>query len=124
MVLSEERLEVVATRVPVERVRVRKRIVTEDRTVTVTVRREELAVERFPVDPDAPVDGAPGRDDVVTLVLHEEVPEVTTRVVPRERVRVHVETRSAEEQVSAELGREVLDVDETSSSSSGEWPAR
>lgn len=55
---SEERLVVRTEAVPVRRVRIRKVIVSEERTVTVTVRREELRVEEEPLDGTDVVDRA------------------------------------------------------------------
>ena len=63
---------------PAERVRIRRRLVQEEVTVTVTVQREELHVEREPISrfdepgPGRPADAA---DDVV-IVLREERPVV------------------------------------------------
>lgn len=51
VVLHEERLRVGTRRMPVERVVVRRRVVTEVRHVQVTVRREELEVVRVPIEP-------------------------------------------------------------------------
>lgn len=113
VVRSEERLTV-RTRMQVSgRVRVAKRVVTEERTVTVTVRREELVVEHLPAgEDDAAPARRPGTDGpVVELVLSEEEAQVTTRVVPRERVRVFLDRVTQEVDVSGEVAREVVDVD-------------
>ena len=63
---------------PVERVRLSRRIVTELRQVEIEVRREELVVERSPVDDpaDHPVSPGPDRvtNDDLVIVLSEEVP--------------------------------------------------
>src|SRR5687768_13223058 len=48
-VLSEEQLEVGTEVRPAERVRLRKHVVTEEVTVTVQVRREELVIDREPI---------------------------------------------------------------------------
>ncbi|WKK71888.1 DUF2382 domain-containing protein [Rathayibacter oskolensis] len=50
VIRSEERLEVTTVRTATERVRIRRVIVTEERTVTVSLRREELVIEREPLD--------------------------------------------------------------------------
>jgi stress response protein YsnF len=52
-----------------------------------------------------------GPDAVVTLVLSEEVPEVTVRAVPRERVRVYVDQVTTQDVVTGEVARERVDVD-------------
>lgn len=114
VVLHEERLRVEA-RGMARRVRVRKAVVTEQQQVTVTVRREVLHVEEVPGDaglvevPDA--DAAP--PEPLELVLHTEEVEVVTRVVPTERVRVHVDRVESTQQVAADLRRERVEVDRT-----------
>jgi uncharacterized protein (TIGR02271 family) len=116
VVRHEERLAVGTTRHAVGRVRVAKRVVTEERTVTVTVRREELVVEEQPLPSGTALDEAKGFADrggtpVLELVLWEE--EVRTEVVavPRERVRVYVDRVESSTQVTEELAREVVQVD-------------
>jgi stress response protein YsnF len=128
VVRSEQRLVPGVERRVGGRVRVAKRVVTEERTLTVTVRREELVVEHLPVAEGVIGEGtvgdqggeavvhtgaarAPGSDAVLTLVLSEEVPEVTVRAVPRERVRVHVDRVTTEEVVTGDVARERVDVD-------------
>lgn len=117
VIRSEERLRTGMQRVPVERVRVCTRLVTETRTVTVQVRREELVVERVAIPAGGAVDGddshltaKDGGEPVVEMVLREEVPEVLTRVVPVERVRVYVDRVAGTEQVSAAVRREEVEL--------------
>jgi len=110
MDLHAEQLTISTERVAVERVRFTKRIVTTTRTIEVPVPVEQLVVQREPLDPTgATVEGAPDRDEFV-IVLHEEVPEVTVRVVPTERVVVRVRTVAGEERLTADLATEVADV--------------
>lgn len=120
IVRSEERLSV-DTRAEVSgTVRLSKRIVTEEHTVTVTVRREELVVQRFPgpsgheLDASRVTEGSPpgSTPPVLELVLSEEQFEVVTRVVPRERVRVYVDAVTELVEVTESLDKEVVDVDE------------
>ncbi|GAA0309638.1 DUF2382 domain-containing protein [Kineococcus aurantiacus] len=135
VVLSAEVLSTGTVRVPVERVRVAKRIVHTTRTIEVPVRVEELVVTREAVEATAdpatdlvadpadlladpgdlvadpatePVPGA-GPTEVV-LVLHEEVPQVSLRVEPVEVVRVEVQRVTGETVLEAELRTEVADV--------------
>ncbi len=113
---SEEELHHAGTRVkPVRRVRFAKRIVTEYVEVRVPLRREELHVYEEEI-----VDGVaePGElaldDDTLVMTLHaEEAIGVRTRVVPRERVRVHLDVVQSERQVATELRREVVELEET-----------
>jgi stress response protein YsnF len=124
VIRSEQRLVAGVERRVGGRVRIAKRVVTEERTVTVTVRREELVVEHLPVPgTDARTDTEPGTsrtpdvppaphgsDAVVTLVLSEEVPEVSVRVVPRERVRAYVDRVTTLEVVTEDVDLERVDV--------------
>jgi stress response protein YsnF len=125
VVLSAERLDVATTRVPVERVRVLKRVVTEMRTLEVPVRVEQVVVVHDDLRDGGTFDtsevsepvgagetGAAaggGRTPVVTeieVVRHEEVPVVSLRVEPAERVTVRVVRVPGEAVVSAALCRE------------------
>ncbi len=120
VVRSEERLRAGVERVVTRRVLVGKRIVTEERTVNVTVRREELVFEDRPVGSEAGDAGfetdvrAGSGEPVVEFLLSEEEPVVTVRTVPRERVRVFREWQTSEQQVEAVLGREEIELDEGS----------
>ncbi len=112
VVRSEERLVPGVERVVRGAVRFGKRIVTEERTVTVTVRREELVLEHLTAEATTGVAGTSGRDGsgpVATLVLSEEVPEVTVRSVPRETVRLFVDRVTTEQDVTADVAREVVE---------------
>jgi len=120
VIRSEQQLVPGVERRVSSRVRIAKRVVTEERTVTVTVRREELVVEHLPADAAAgSPDVAPaphGSDAVVSLVLSEEVPEVSVRVVPRERVRAFVDRVTTLESLSADVALERVDVEVEESS--------
>ena len=113
VIRSEERLVAGTQRVVTGRVRLAKRIVVEERTVTVSVRREELVVEHLPPGPSDVATGLRPSDagaPVLELVLSEEEVEVVTRVVPRERVRVFVDTTQDSTAVEGTVRREVVDV--------------
>jgi uncharacterized protein (TIGR02271 family) len=114
MTRSEEVLEVGTVWRPVERVRLRRRIVEEDVTVTVRVRREELHVEREPLSAyEDPVEGSGlGPDGELVIVLHEERPVVGVETVPVELVRVGVDTVHVEDVlVEDELRKERIEVE-------------
>jgi uncharacterized protein (TIGR02271 family) len=114
VVRSEEQLHIHTVSVPVERVRVQKVIVTEERTITVTVRREELRLVREPVrpgeEPSAEVATFDSGDRVIDMVLHEEQIVIGRQVVPVERVRVVVDRVVTQQSVTAELSHEEVDV--------------
>jgi uncharacterized protein (TIGR02271 family) len=114
MVRSEEELVVTKRTVPRERVRFVKRIVTETVTRTVEVRREELHVERLPPDAAAPpgdTSGTPFAEEPMEIILMEEEVVITTRVVPRERVRLIRETVVGEEKLTAALRSERVELE-------------
>jgi uncharacterized protein (TIGR02271 family) len=108
--LTEEQLVVETERVPAQRVRVRKEIVEEEVTVTVTLRHEELVIEREPIAPgELPPEsaGAPRLDEPpIEIVLWAEEPVVSTRAVPTERVRVLRTLGSEQQDLTAQLRRE------------------
>lgn len=113
IIRSEEELVVDTVWRPVERVRLRRRVVEAEVTVTVRVRREELEIEREPVSRYEP----PRREDAIehpedlVIVLHEERPVVGVEVVPAERVRVRRELVVADEHtVTDTVRRERIDV--------------
>lgn len=112
VVRTEEQLRVgTSTRVR-ERVRLRKRVVSEEVTRTVTVAREVLDVEHVPADPSDPWDH-PGSEPAATdleIVLHEERVTVTTVVVPVERVRVRVDRVTEQVAIAEVLRREEVEV--------------
>lgn len=111
---SEERLVVATRTVPVSRLQVRGRIVTEQRTVQVTVRREDLVREQSPAGPelaDMPTRPAAGLPAPIVIVLHEQVPRVVLDTQPCERVSVTVVDVAGEQHVQAAVRKEAVEVD-------------
>ena len=104
VVLHEERVHVDVVREAVRAV-VRRRIVTEVRTIEVTVRREVLEVEHLPAEGPA-LPGSREPRQALSLVLSEEVPVVTLEVQPYERVTLDVHTVTTEERVTTTSGQE------------------
>lgn len=118
VVRSEEQQRAGVQRYPTHRLRVRKVAVTEERTVTVTVRREEFVLEEeslLGTAPTDPVHGAPGTglagrgEETVEMVLHAEVPTVTLTLVPVERIRVSKHTTTTDQMVTDTVRREVVE---------------
>lgn len=123
-VLSEERLDVTTEARPAERVRLRKQVVTEEVTVTVQVRREELVIEREPIGRDgvaAPEDGAFEEAAETVIVLHAEEPVVGRRVVPVERVKLRKDMVLEQASITEPVRRERAEVEHIPTS---EEPAR
>ncbi len=115
MTLSEEQLSVSTRPVATERVRLRKRVVTEEVTVTVPVRREQLVIEREPVTDDEVGEHVGGTDFVdrdEEIVLYAEVPVVEKVVRPVERVRLGTRVATEQRTVSGEVRNERADLDE------------
>ena len=112
---SEEELNVETAEREAGRARLRKYVVIDEVTQTVPVRREEIRVERLPIT-DA-TSSAAGHEPAISeeeheIVLYEEEAIVEKRVVPKERVRLSKQTHVEELQVSEELRREEIEVDE------------
>ena len=122
IVLHQEQLQVRTQWVTAGRVRLSRRIITETRTVELTVRREVLVVETdAAVSPDGAIagvarDGAassgpPADQTRLVFVLREEVPEVLHHVRAYEHVTAHVGIAETAGSVSSLLGAEVADLD-------------
>jgi uncharacterized protein (TIGR02271 family) len=117
MTRSEEELRVGTQTRERGRVRLRKYVTTEHEQVTQTVpvRREKVRLEREPpagADVDAATGGPEDTDPGPEVVLHEEQPVVEKRVVPRERVRLAKEVVTDQQQVTEEVRKEHIDVDD------------
>ena len=89
----------------------RKRVVTEQRVVTVELRREELVVEREPLEEVPAVPGeAPPVPEPLVLTMSEVQAVITKVVVPVERVRVVVDRVTEEHELRTTLRAEQVDV--------------
>jgi uncharacterized protein (TIGR02271 family) len=109
--VHEERLVPTVVRRPYRRVRIAKRVVTEQQTITVDVRREELVVEDLGVEGVAATEAPASKPEPLVLVLSREVPaEVVMRTEPVEVVRVHVDRTTQLGTVSAPVRHEEVDV--------------
>jgi len=109
MTRSEEELLVDTVKRPAERVRVRKRIVTEEVTVTVPLRREELTIERVAEGSAVAGTAAVAGDGPLVIELHREEYEVVKRVIPVERVRITKELLVEEHEVSGKIRKEQIE---------------
>jgi stress response protein YsnF len=113
MIRSEEELRVRVRR-RARRVRIKRYVVTDYVTTTIPVRREELRLvealgdEASRTAPPAP----PGTS--WEMVLHQEEPVVSRRVVARERVRLSVQTVTEHRRISGEVRKERIQVDDSS----------
>lgn len=108
----EEHLHVRIETFPRETVRIEKVIVTDRRTITIDVRREELRITRTPI----PADGSPSpavapRTPLpIVMILRQEQPVIALEVVPVEKVTVDVRVDSTDHHFSEELRHDRIDV--------------
>jgi len=118
VIRSAEQLRTTTETVVVRRLRLRKYIVTEERTITVQLRREEFRIEEVPAtDPGVPApagrEGADtylsGEDHEATMVLYAERPLISTEVVPVERIHLSKYVVTDTQVVAATLGHEVVE---------------
>ncbi len=116
MTRSEEELHVGTREQETGKVRLRKHVVTENVTQTVPVQREEVSIEREPIT-DANVgdatEGPAISEEEHEMTLSEEVPVVEKQAVPKERIRLDKDVTSDETQVSEDVRREEIDVDDS-----------
>jgi uncharacterized protein (TIGR02271 family) len=111
MTRSEEQLEVGTQRVETGRVRLVKHVVTEEQQVTVPVTHEEVRIEREPVDPRDAGKAKIGEQQQ-EVVLHEERPVVAKHSVPVERVRMHTEQVTEQQQIRDKVRKERIEVED------------
>ena len=115
---SEEELRAGVREREAGRVSAKKSVRTEREVVRVPRRREEVEIERVPVEGEArEASGATeadiGEDEVVLQVFEEEV-VVTKRVVLKEEVRLRKRVAWDEETVEVDLRKEEVEIDDQS----------
>jgi uncharacterized protein (TIGR02271 family) len=110
---SEEELRVGTRKSEAKAVRVRKRIVTERQRIDVPKTREEVTVERVPVEArDAVGLGAEiGEDEIVVPVTEEEI-VVEKRPVVKEEIRIRKDVVREKEVIEADVRKEEIDIDD------------
>ena len=91
---------------------VRKRVVSERQSIEVPTRREEVTVDRVPVEGEA-AEADIGDDEVRVPVTEEEV-VVEKRPVAKEEVRVRKDVVEDTEVVEEDVRKEEVDVDDQS----------
>ncbi len=115
MIRSEEQLQVGTRLVETGHVRLVKRIVTEDVTITVPVSREEVFLERTPIEDGDSADfeeGAELTEHTWELVLAAERVVVTKVSVPVERVRMTTRILTEDQTVTDTVRKEHFDFTE------------
>ncbi|VXA91136.1 DUF2382 domain-containing protein [Citricoccus sp. K5] len=110
VVARDEHLNVGTERRESGHVRLRKHTYTDTETVEVPVSREEVVVEREPIDPASPEALRDAGDEDVVVTTHEEVP-VVDKTATAEKVTVDKNTVRDTERVSGTVQREGVEVD-------------
>ena len=103
--LREEELQARTRPVEAGEVRIGKEVVTEQRTMEVPVTREEVEIERRPVDRQ-PSDRPIGEGETISVPVREEQVTVEKRPVVTEEIRVGKQEVQDTEQVSGTVRRE------------------
>jgi uncharacterized protein (TIGR02271 family) len=89
---------------------VRKRVVTERQQMEVPTRREEVTVDRVPIDSET--SGAEIGEDEVSVPVTEEEVVVEKRAVAKEEVRIRKDVVEDTEVVEEDVRKEEVDVDD------------
>jgi uncharacterized protein (TIGR02271 family) len=115
---SEEELRAGVREREAGQVNVKKSVRTEREVVRIPKRREEVDIERVPVEGEASESSGAteahiGEDEVVVQVFEEEV-VVSKRVVLKEEIRLRKRVVQDEETVEVDLRKEEVEVDDQS----------
>jgi uncharacterized protein (TIGR02271 family) len=114
MTRSEEELRVGKKRREAGRVHLRKYVVTEEEQRTVPVRKETVRLEREPIT-DANRAAAMSGPDIAEadheVIRHEEEPVVSTKTVPKERVRLTTDETTEQQTVGGKVRKERIAVE-------------
>jgi len=115
---SEEELRAGVREREAGQVNFKKSVRTEREVVRVPKRREEVDIERVPVEGEAreastATEADIGEDEVVLQVFEEEV-VVTKRVVLKEEIRLRKRVVQDEETVEVDLRKEEVEIDDRS----------
>ncbi len=92
---------------------VRKSVRTEREQIAVPKKREEVSVDRVPVNDGTP--GEIGEDEASMSVVEEEV-VVDKQAVVKEEIRVKKDVVQEEEVVEEDVRKEEIDIDDASGS--------
>ena len=111
MVVRDEHLDVHTERQATGEYRLRKHTYQDTETIEVPVEREEVVVERTPVDPNSAEARAADRgDDEVRVTTHEDVP-VVDKNVTAEKVSLDKTAVQDTETVTETVKHEDVDID-------------
>ncbi len=108
---AEEELRVGTRKREVGKVRVHKRVRTERERLRVPKRREEITVERVPVEDERSPEVEIADEEIRVPVIQEEV-VVEKRPVAKEEIRIRKEIVEDSEVIDEEVRREEIDIDD------------
>lgn len=108
---SEEELRTGTREREAGAVRVRKSVRTDHEEFRVPKRREEVEIERVPVDREAP-EAEIGEGEEMVVPVYEEEIVVTKRVVLKEEIRLRKEVVEEEEVIEEDVRREEVEIDD------------
>ena len=114
LIRSEEQLNVNKERVATGEARLRKYVVTDTETVDVPVEREEVRVERTPINAEDAKNyngSISGDSEEASVTLHEERVNVNKETVPVEKINLKKDTVRDTETHTEELRKEQIDTD-------------
>ena len=114
LIRSEEQLNVNKERVATGEARLRKYVVTDTETVEVPVEREEVRVERTPINAEDAKNyngTISGDTEEASVTLHEEQVNVNKETVPVEKINLKKDTVRDTETYTEELRKEQIDTD-------------
>ena len=115
---SEEELVAGTREREAGRMNVRKRVRTDREQVRVPTQREEVSVERVPVDEEAPAGAEIGEDEVSVPVVEEEA-VVDKRAEVKEEVRLRKDVVEDEQVVEEDVRREEVDIEDSTERGQG-----
>ncbi|MDP9481198.1 MAG: PRC and DUF2382 domain-containing protein [Actinomycetota bacterium] len=113
---SEEELRAGVRERKAGKLNVRKRVTVERQRIAVPKKREEVSVDRVPVNDGTA--GEIGEGEVAMPVVEEEV-VVGKQAVVKEEIRVKKDVVQDEEIVEEDVRKEEIDIDDTSSGTGG-----
>ncbi len=113
---TEEELKVGIREREAGRVNIRKRVRTDREQVRVPTRREEVSVDRVPVNEEGT--GAEIGEDEISVPVVEEEAVVEKRPVVKEEVRVRKDAVEDEEVVEEDVRKEEVEVDDATTTRS------
>ncbi len=109
---SEEELRAGTREREAGAMKVRKRVRTDREQIRVPIKREEVSVERVPVEGREAIPGEISEEEIVVPVVEDEV-VVAKQAVVKEEIKVRKDIVHDEEVVEADVRKEVVDIEDS-----------